>query len=70
MVLIVYLFEEKEKRNGGIVTLKRETKKRLLVLSVTPAGSHRSVFKPTGLARTALLNSRFSNSKQWSSEVA
>lgn len=26
-----------------------ETKKRLLVLSVTPAGSYRSVFKPTGL---------------------
>ena len=24
-------------------------KKRLLVLSVTPAGSYRSVFKPTGL---------------------
>lgn len=45
-------------------------KKRLLVLSVTPAGSYRSVFKPTGLPWTALLNSRFSNRKQWRSEVA
>lgn len=26
-----------------------EKKKRLLVLSVSPAGSYRSVFKPTGL---------------------
>ena len=27
----------------------KKKKKRLLVLSVTPAGSYRSVFKPTGL---------------------
>lgn len=49
---------------------KKKEKKGLLVLSVTPAGSYRSVFKPTGLPWTALLNSRFSNRKQWRSEVA
>lgn len=59
--------ESREKRKRVLWNLK---KKRLLVLSVTPAGSYHSVFKPTGLPWTALLNSRFSNRKQWRSEVA
>lgn len=37
-----------DKKKNGIVRRKKK-KKRLLVLSVTPAGSYRSVFKPTGL---------------------
>lgn len=58
------------RKRKSIVKRGEEKKKRLLVLSVTPAGSYRSVFKPTGLPWTALLNSRFSNRKQWRSEVA
>lgn len=58
------------RKRKSIVKRGGREKKRLLVLSVTPAGSYRSVFKPTGLPWTALLNSRFSNRKQWRSEVA
>lgn len=41
-------YRVKGKKRKCVVKLEKK-KKRLLVLSVTPAGSYHSVFKPTGL---------------------
>lgn len=41
--------QEKKKRRKKCIVKQKKNKKRPLVLSVTPASSYRSVFKPTGL---------------------